>query len=86
MDRYIFLEILEGYIVGPWARRILREYWDSIWMVVHVWGDYGAAFKGFRGVTQGDLLYPTILMWWLMQWFVNGFHWWKQAREGRTGG
>ena len=29
-------------------------------MVAYVWGDYGAAFKGFRGLTQGDLLYPTI--------------------------
>ena len=29
-------------------------------MVARAGGYYGKSFKGFRGVTQGDPLYPTI--------------------------
>ena len=29
-------------------------------MVVRARGYYGSAFEGFRGVMQGDLMYPTI--------------------------
>ena len=43
---------------------ILHKYWDRLWMVAHAEGYYGAAFKGFWGVMQGDPLSSTILMWW----------------------
>ena len=29
-------------------------------MVTRAGGYFGLTFKGYRGVTQGDLLYPTI--------------------------
>ena len=38
LDRDIFLEILLGYRVGPWACHILREYWYIIWMIEHTGG------------------------------------------------
>ena len=41
-------------------RRLLREYWNKSTMVERAGGYYGTGFKGGRGVTQGDLLSPTI--------------------------
>ena len=46
-DRY--LDILEGYRMGPWSNRILQEYWDRLRMVARVGGYYGATFKGSWG-------------------------------------
>ena len=60
LDRSRCLEILEGYSVGPSSRRLLTTYWRSLTMVARVGGYYGEAFKGARGVTQGDPLSPTI--------------------------
>ena len=60
LDRYRYLEILEGYGVGPNARRLLKTYWRRLTMVARAGGYYGTAFKGERGVTQGDPLSPTI--------------------------
>ena len=54
------LDILEGYGVGPSARWLLKTYWRRLTMVAREGGYYGEAFKGARGVTQGDLLSPTI--------------------------
>ena len=54
------MEILEGYGVGPSARRLLTTYWRRLTMVARAGGYYGEAFKGERGVTQGDPLSPTI--------------------------
>ena len=34
---------------------------SSLLMVARVGGYYGKSFKVFRGVTQGDFLYPTII-------------------------
>ena len=50
LDRYRLLDILEGYVVGPRASRIVCEYWDKIWMVARMGGYYGSTFKGFRGM------------------------------------
>ena len=58
------LDILEGYGVVPQACRAFREYWYRLRMVSRVGGYYGVDFKVFWGVTQGDPLSPTILMWW----------------------
>ena len=60
LDRSRCLGILEGYGVGPGARRLLRNYWHRLTMVARSGGYYGAAFKGERGVTQGDPLSPTL--------------------------
>ena len=42
--------------MGPWIYRILCTYWNRILIVDHAGGYYGADFKGFHGVTQGDPL------------------------------
>ena len=60
LDRSRCLEILEGYGVGPRARRLLQNYWKRLTMVAREGGYYGTAFKGEQGVTQGDSLSPTI--------------------------
>ena len=60
MCRSRCLEILEGYGVGPNARRLLPNYWRRLTMVARAGGYYGTAFGGERGVTQGDPLYPAI--------------------------
>ena len=61
LDSSRSLEILEGYGVGPRARRILWTYWKKSTMVARAGGYYGTGFKGARGVTQGDPLSPTIV-------------------------
>ena len=58
LDRSRCLEILEGYGVGPIARRLMTTYWRRLTMVAIVGGYYGKAFKGGRGVTQGYPLSP----------------------------
>ena len=60
LDRSRCLEILEGYIVGPHARELLRKYWHRLTMVARAFSYYGTAFGGERGVFQGDPLSPTI--------------------------
>ena len=60
LDRSRCLEILDGYGVGPNNRRLLTNYWRRLTMVARAGGYYGTAFRGERGVTQGDLLSPTI--------------------------
>ena len=60
LDRSRCLEILEEYGVGPRARELLRNYWHRLTMVARAGGYYGTAFRGERGVTQGDPLPPTI--------------------------
>ena len=60
LDRSRILEILEGYGVGPQARRLLRTYREKSTMVARAGGYYGTGFKGAMGVTQGDPLSPTI--------------------------
>ena len=54
------LEILEGYGIGPRARKLLQTYGHRLTMVARAGGYYGTAFWGEIGVTQGDPLSPTI--------------------------
>ena len=56
LDRPRCLEILEGYGLGPRARRLLRAYWGKMTVVARAGGYYGDAFKGAWGVTQGNPL------------------------------
>ena len=60
LDRSRCLGILEGYGVGPGAMRLLQNYWRRLTMAARSGGYYGKAFKGARGVTQGDPLSPKI--------------------------
>ena len=60
LDRSRCLEILEGYSVGPKARKLIQNYWHRLTMVARAGGYYGTAFGGERGLTQGDPLSPTI--------------------------
>ena len=60
LDRSRCLEILEGYGVGPNARRLLTNYWRRLTMVARAGEYYGTYFGGERGVTQGNPLSPTI--------------------------
>ena len=46
LDRSSCLEILEGYRVGPSARRLLTTYWRCLTMVARAGGYYIKAFKG----------------------------------------
>ena len=50
LDKYICLENLEGYSMGPQVFRILRVYWDLLRMVVRTRGYYETAFQGFQEV------------------------------------
>ena len=60
LERSRCLEILERYGMGTQAHRLLQPYWRRLTMVVRAGGYYGTAFQGERGVTQGDLISPTI--------------------------
>ena len=60
LDRSRCLEILEGCSVGPNSKRLMTTYWRRLNMVAREGGYYGTAFRGERGVTQGDPLSPTI--------------------------
>ena len=57
LERSRRLEILEGYRVGPRARRLLRTYWEKSTMVARAGGYYGTSFKGAMG---GDTGQPTV--------------------------
>ena len=54
------LGILATYGVGPRKIRILRTYWGRLTIVARDGGHFGMPFKGYRGVTQGEPLSPTI--------------------------
>ena len=41
LDRSRCLDILEGYGVGPNARRLLKTYWRRLTMVARAGGYYG---------------------------------------------
>ena len=87
LDRSRCLEILEGYGVGPNARRLMTNYWRRLTMVARAGGYYGTAFGGEIGVTQGYPLSPTIfnvLVDAVVRHWVNGIMEEAEAR-GETG-
>ena len=51
LDRSRYLDILEGYGVGPQSCRLLWTYWSRLMMVARAGGYYRAAFTGDWGVT-----------------------------------
>ena len=60
LDRSRCLEILEGYGVGPRARKPLRNYWHRLTMGAWAGGYYRTAFWGDRGVMKGEQLSSNI--------------------------
>jgi hypothetical protein len=60
LDRARTLEILERYGVGALTIQLLRRFWDRQLVVAKQGGHFGAAFPATRGVTQGDIVSPTI--------------------------
>ena len=61
LDREMSLNLLAEYEFGPRTVRLLQTYWDRLTMVAKDGGYFGRLFKGYQGVTQGNLLYLTIL-------------------------
>ena len=55
------MDILIGYGLGTKLRRILQRFWDDQAVVTMVERFFGLTFRTDRGVTQGDLFYPTLL-------------------------
>ena len=64
LDRSRCLEILEGYGVGPSARRLLTTYWRRLTMVARAGGYYGEALKGRGESRRATRCPPPYLMWW----------------------
>ena len=60
LDRERALAILEGYGVGPRGLRLLSTFWDQQQVVAKQSGYHGDPFDVTRGVTQGDIISPTI--------------------------
>ena len=58
LDRPRCLEILEGYGVGPKARRLLQTYWHHLTMVARAGGYYGTSFEGQRVALRHSSLPP----------------------------
>ena len=60
LDRERTLEILKGYGVGPAVLRLLCNFWERQQVVSKMGSYHGDAFQAERGVTQGDIVSPTI--------------------------
>ena len=60
LDRHRALEILEAYGAGPRMLRLLRRFWELQQVVARQNGFYGDPFSPSRGMTQGDVISPTL--------------------------
>ena len=60
LDRGICMEIMFAYGVGPRAEHLLCRYWDRLTMIARLGSYYTTLLKGYRGVTLGNLMSPTI--------------------------
>ena len=54
------MDIILGYGVGLRAERILRYYWDHLYMLAIAGLYYGTPFKVPQGVNHRDPISPTI--------------------------
>jgi len=60
LDRQRTLQILTAYGVGPNIRRLLHRFWSTQRVVPRQAGFIGVPFQATRGVTQGDVISPSI--------------------------
>ena len=60
LDRDRTLIVLRDYGVGEKVLRILNNFWDTHTIIPRQRGFYGTPFPAERGVTQGDIISPTI--------------------------
>jgi hypothetical protein len=60
LDRDRTLLILKRYGVGPNVRRVLYNFWQGLEVVPRQSGYYGQPIPSGRGVTQGDIVLPTV--------------------------
>ena len=54
------MQLLTDYGVGPNIIRLLRTFWNNLQVVARQSGYYSSPFRICRGVTQGDVISPTI--------------------------
>jgi len=60
LDRERTLLVLRDYGVGENTLRILNNFWDAHTIIPRQRGFFGTPFKAECGVTQGDIISPTI--------------------------
>ena len=60
LDRDRTLAILEAYGVGPRILALLKAFWEQQLVVARQGKYHGEPFEADRGVTQGDIVSPTI--------------------------
>ena len=54
------VEIIKAYGMGPNLLMIVQHFWEGQCVAVKQRGMFGKVFKGKKGVTQGDIVSPTI--------------------------
>jgi len=60
VDRSVLLRLLEAYGVGPKIRGILQTQWAAQQFITKQAGEFGPVLRTSRGVTQGDIVSPTL--------------------------
>ena len=60
LDRDRALDLLKAYGAGPQCLRLLKNFWEMQKVVAKQSGYFGNPFDATRGVTQGDIISPTI--------------------------